>query len=385
MANVSAAEPSTTSTGVPAHADQSNLRQRLFTGLGGVVAVAAVLYAGWWMMVGSHHVETDDAYVGADLASITPQVSGAVLETPVSDTQAVKAGQVLVVIDPTDAQLALAQAEADYARAVRHVRQSLATTDAAGAQVAARNADLTRAKAQTMVAQADLARAKLDYQRREALSASGAVSGEELSNARTALRNAEASVAAAEAAQAQAVADVKVSQSQSAAQAALTEGAGVDDNPEVRAAKAALDTARINLDRTKLRAPFDGLVARRNVQIGQRVAVGAPLMTVVPLNQAYVDANFKEVQLKKVHVGQAVELTADLYGSGVKYHGKVVGVGGGTGSAFALIPAQNATGNWIKVVQRLPVRIAIDPKDLAAHPLRVGLSVKADIDTASEN
>jgi membrane fusion protein (multidrug efflux system) len=363
----------------------NDLRKRLFTGLGGVVAVGALIYGGWWFLSGSHHVTTDDAYVGADMAQITPQVTGAVIEVPVADTEVVKTGQPLVVIDPTDAKLALAQAEANYASAVRRVRQSLATTDAAGAQVLARNADLARAKAQTAVAGADLARARLDAQRREALAASGAVSGEELTNARTALHNAEANFGSAKAAEAQAEANVKVASSQSQAQAAMTVGAGVDDNPEVKLARAALDTARVNLDRTTLRAPFNGVVAKRNVQIGQRVAVGAQLMSIIPVDRVYVDANYKEVQLRKMKVGQEVELESDLYGSSVKYHGKVVGVGGGTGSAFAIIPAQNATGNWIKVVQRLPVRIALDPKELAEHPLRVGLSMKADVNTASQH
>ena len=361
----------------------ASLRQRLFTGLGAVVVLGALVYGGWWLLVGSHHVATDDAYVGADIALITPQTAGAVQKVLVADTQAVKAGDVVAVLDPTDAAYPLAQARADYARVVRRVRGAIATTDAAGATVAARDADLARARAQTVAAESDLARARLEYDRREKLGASGAVSGEELTNAGTALRNAEANLSAVKAAQALAEANLKVARAQSEAQSALTAGAGVDDNPDVKYAKANLDAAQMNYDRCVLRAPVDGIVAKRNVQVGQRVAIGTPLMSIVPINQAFVDANFKEVQLKQVRVGQAVEVEADLYGGGVKYHGTVVGVGGGTGAAFAVIPAQNATGNWIKVVQRLPVRIRLDAKDLAAHPLRVGLSVKADIDTAS--
>ena len=361
----------------------SNLRQRLFTGLGAVVGLGALVYGGWWLLVGSHHVSTDDAYVGADIALITPQTAGAVQKVLVADTQAVKAGDVVAVIDPTDAAYPLAQATADYARVVRRVRGEIATTEAAGATVAARDADLARAKAQTVAAESDLARSKLEYDRRDKLAATGAVSGEELTNARTTLRNAEANLAAVKAAQALAEANLKVAHAQSEAQSALTSGAGVDDNPDVKYAKANLDAAQMNYDRCVLRAPVDGIVAKRNVQVGQRVAIGTPLMSIVPINQAFVDANFKEVQLKKVRVGQTVEVEADLYGGGVKYHGTVVGVGGGTGAAFAVIPAQNATGNWIKVVQRLPVRIRLDAKDLAEHPLRVGLSVKVDIDTAS--
>ena len=380
----SASPSSTSSTPLTAGGKPApSLRQRLFTGLGAVVGLGALAFGGWWLLVGSHHVSTDDAYVGADIAQITPQTAGAVQKVLVADTQAVKAGDVVAVLDPTDAAYPLAQAKADYARVVRRVRGEIATTDAAGATVAAREADLARARAQTVSADSDLARAKLEFDRRDRLAASGAVSGEELTNARTTLRNAEANLAAVKAAETLAEANLKVARAQSEAQAALTAGAGVDDNPDVKYAKANLDAAQMNYDRCILRAPVDGIVAKRNVQVGQRVAIGTPLMSIVPIDQAFVDANFKEVQLKKVRVGQSVEVEADLYGGGVKYHGTVVGVGGGTGSAFAVIPAQNATGNWIKVVQRLPVRIRLDPKDLAAHPLRVGLSVKADIDTAS--
>ncbi len=374
---------SPTETSATATGATSDLRRRLFTGLGGAVVLGAVLYGVWWFAVGSHHVKTDDAYVGADIAEITPQVAGAVLSVPVSDTQGVKAGQVLVVIDPTDAKIALASAEADYQRAVRMVRQSLATTDAAGAQVLARQADLERASAQTSTAEADLAKARLDRDRRAGLVQSRAVTAEEVTNAETALKAAENALKGARAAEAQAKADLEVAKSQKTAQGALTEGAGVEDNPTVLAAKAALDNARLNFDRTLLRAPFDGVVAKKNVETSQRVAVGAQLLTVVPLDKVFVDANFKEVQLRQVKIGDKAELKSDLYGGGVVFHGQVVGVGGGTGAAFSMIPAQNATGNWIKVVQRLPVRIRLDPAELAQHPLRVGLSMDADINTAT--
>ena len=379
----SASPSSTSSTPLTAGGKPApSLRQRLFTGLGAVVGLGALAFGGWWLLVGSHHVSTDDAYVGADIAQITPQTAGAVQKVLVADTQAVKAGDVVAVLDPTDAAYPLAQAKADYARVVRRVRGEIATTDAAGATVAAREADLARARAQTVSADSDLARAKLEFDRRDRLAASGAVSGEELTNARTTLRNAEANLAAVKAAETLAEANLKVARAQSEAQAALTAGAGVDDNPDVKYAKANLDAAQMNYDRCILRAPVDGIVAKRNVQVGQRVAIGTPLMSIVPIDQAFVDANFKEVQLKKVRVGQSVEVEADLYGGGVKYHGTVVGVGGGTGSAFAVIPAQNATGNWIKVVQRLPVRIALDPNELKQHPLRVGLSMNVDINTS---
>jgi membrane fusion protein (multidrug efflux system) len=371
--------PAQTTASPPSH-----LRRRLFTGLAGVVAVAAVGYGVWWLLIGSHHVTTENAYVGADVAVITPQTASAVRKVRVSDTQEVKAGDVLVELDPADALYPLAQATADYDRTVRRVRGALSTTEASAAQTAAKAADLKRAKAQLAAAASDLARAKLDAARREALGPSGAVSGEELSTARTVMQDAEANYAAAKAGADLAKANLQVARAQGAAQSALTQGVKLDDHPDVKFARAQLDVARLNYERTVIRAPVDGVIAKRTVQVGQRVAIGAPLMSVVPVARAYVDANFKEVQLSKVHPGQSVVVVSDLYGGSVKYHGKVVGIGGGTGAAFAIIPAQNASGNWIKVVQRLPVRIALDPAELARHPLRVGLSVKADIDTASD-
>ncbi len=330
-------------------------RRRLFAILLAIVLAAALGYALYDVLVLSHVVETDDAYVGADVAVITPQVSGQVLEVRVQNTQAVKAGQVLAVIDPADARLQLAQAEADYGRAVRRVQQYLANVERTG----------------------------IDLHRRQALSASGAVSGEELTTARNAYQTALANLEATKAAGVQAAAARTVAQGELASSQALTSEARTEDNPEVMAAKAAVDTANLALSRTVLRAPFDGVVSQRQVQVGQRIATGAQLMTVVPLDRLYVDANFKEVQLRKVEIGQPVELVADRYGKGVVFHGRVVGLAGGTGAAFALIPAQNATGNWIKVVQRLPVRIALDRRELRDHPLRVGLSMVAKVDIAA--
>ena len=363
-------------------AARRRLRARLFTGLAVVLVVIAVGWIADWVLVGSNYVSTDDAYVGADVAVITPQISGQIAQVDVQDTQAVHSGDVLVTIDPADQRLAVAQAEADYGRATRRVRQDLANNQALTAGIAARDADVARAKAQGAGAEADLARARVDLQRRVALSASGAVSGEELTTARNAFQTAQANLDASKAAQAQAQASRTVAQGQLQSGLALTQGADVEANPEVAVAKAALDTALLNQSRTVIRAPFDGVVARRQVQVGQRVPIGAELMTLVPVTRVYVDANFKEVQLRRVQVGQPATLTADRYGGGVVFHGRVVGLGGGTGSAFAVIPAQNATGNWIKVVQRLPVRIRLDPGELARHPLRVGLSmdVKIDID-----
>ena len=326
-------------------------RGRLFVLLGMVAALAAIVALTVWYLTAMGYASTDDAYVDASIAEITPLINGAVLDVPVYNTKNVRRGDVLVVLDPADERIAVAQAEANYFQAIRHVRQDFANAAAAAAQVSGREADLKRAA--------------LDFQRRQALASTGAVSGDELTTAKDALDTARDNLDAAK--------------DQLAAQQALIQGKTVENNPEVLAAKAALDAAKLALSRTVMRAPFDGIVAQNNVQIGQRVDVGTTLMTVVPLSQVYVDANFKEGQLRRVRVGQPATLTSDLYGSGLEFHGTVAGVGGGTGSAFAVIPAQNATGNWIKVVQRLPVRIALDPKELAAHPLRVGLSMYAEI------
>jgi membrane fusion protein (multidrug efflux system) len=329
-------------------------RRRLFMLLGGVVVAVALIAGIWWYVVSSGYVSTDDAYVDASVAEITPQIDGLVRSVPVNDTQTVKRGQVLVVIDPVDQQIAVAQAEANYGQATRRVEQYFANASAGVAQVSSKRADLQRAQ--------------LDYKRRVALASTGAVSGDELSTAKDALDTA--------------VAAVEMAQRQLLSQQALVHGTTVQNNPEVMAAKAQLDTARLALSRTVLRAPVDGIVAQSVVQIGQRVQVGTNLMSVVPLAQVYVDANFKESQLRRVRIGQPVTLTSDLYGSSVVFHGRVAGVGGGTGAAFAVIPAQNATGNWIKVVQRLPVRVALDPAELERHPLRVGLSMDATIDVS---
>jgi membrane fusion protein (multidrug efflux system) len=361
------------------NARRSGQRRNLFLIVGAVILAAALVFLVYWALVLSHYVSTDDAYVGADVAQVTPQVAGAVADVRVAETQAVKQGDVLVVIDPADAKVAAERAEAGLGSAVRHVQQDFATNDSLQAQIAARAADLARAQAQIVASQSDVEKARVDLERREALASSGAVSGEELTTARNAYQTAKANLDAAKAAQAQAVASRKAAEGQYQAQLALTQGASVSSNPDVLTAKAALDSAKLDLDRTVLRAPIDGVVARRNVQVGQRVAVGAQLMTVVPMDQVYVDANFKEVQLRKVRIGQDATLVSDKYGGKVIYHGKVAGLGGGTGSAFALIPAQNATGNWIKVVQRLPVRIRLDPREVRAHPLEVGLSMKVKV------
>lgn len=356
-------------------------RNKLLVALAGAVVLGGAVAGAYWWLHASNFVSTDNAYAAVEVAQVTPSIGGTVLEVMVKDTQSVKKGDVLVRIDPTDAKLALAQAEAELARATRRVKGYVANDGGLKAQVSAREADEKRAAAQLLAAQADMERATIDLKRREALAKSGSVSGEELTQAQNAFAAARAQLASAVAAQAQAKANREAAVGAKQVNATLIEGADADTNPEVLLAMARRDQAQVDLDRTTVVAPVDGVVAKRSVQIGQRVQAGAALMAVVPVQQMYVDANFKEGQLGKVRVGQQVELQSDLYGSDVKYKGQVVGFSGGSGAAFAAIPAQNATGNWIKVVQRLPVRIQLDAAQLAQHPLRVGLSMNVTVDT----
>ena len=360
-----------------------NNRRQLLTGLAVVVGIGIVLWVLYAVFIGSHHVETDNAYVGAEVAQVTPLVSGPVAQVLVSETQVVAAGQPLVVIDDADAKIAVLSAQAALGQAQRKVQGYFASDTALAGQVAARDADIARAQAGVTGAQASLEQARIELSRRKALSNSGAVSGEELTTAQSQFTNAQSAVAEARAALAQAKATRAAAEGSRDVNTALISGLPANKNPEIAAAaEARLASAQLALDRTVLRAPLAGVVSKKAVQVGQQVQVGAPLMAIVPTTNAYVDANFKEVQLDKVAIGQPVILTSDLYGGGVKFHGRVKGLSGGTGSAFSLIPAQNASGNWIKVVQRLPVRIALDPAELKQHPLRVGLSMKATIDTS---
>ncbi|MEB6676205.1 MULTISPECIES: HlyD family efflux transporter periplasmic adaptor subunit [Acinetobacter] len=348
-----------------------------------ILILAAILYAIWALFF-NHSVSTDNAYVGAETAQVTSMVSGQVAEVLVKDTQQVKQGDVLVRIDERDAKIQLAQAQAELAKAQRQYKQSQANSRSLNSQVVVRNDEISSAQAQVTKAQADYDRASLELKRRNELAATGAISKEELSKAQSAVSTAKASLELAQAGLAQATSSRKAAESTFAANEALIQGVNEASTPDVLVAKAHVDQAQLDLERTVIRAPVDGVIARRNIQIGQRVAPGAVMMSVVPVSDLYVDANFKESQLAKVKAGQKVSLTSDLYGGDVVYHGTVQGFSGGTGAAFALIPAQNATGNWIKVVQRLPVRISLDPKELAEHPLRVGLSMQADIDLASK-
>jgi membrane fusion protein (multidrug efflux system) len=328
-------------------------RKRLIGAVLAVFIIGAIAYGVHWALVGRYSVSTDNAYVGGNVVQITAQVAGTVVAIGADDTQFVKAGHTLVQLDKADAEVALQQAESQLAKAVRDVRNLFA---ASGQQ-----------EANVQVRQADFAKATEDLARRRRLASSGAISGEEVQHAEDALKSARAALMAA--------------QQQLAATRALVDRTTVDKHPDVQRAAAALKEAFINYARTSLPAPIAGFVAKRNVQLGQRVSPGTPLMAVIPLEQVWVDANFKEAQLADIRIGQPAKLTADLYGGKVEYDGKVIGIGAGTGSAFSLLPAQNATGNWIKIVQRVPVRIALDPKQLSEHPLQVGLSMEAKVDT----
>ncbi len=359
------------------------LRRRALLVVLGLLVLGAGGWTLYWLLVGSRHVETDDAYVGADQAQVTPLVSGAVKAVLARETQTVHAGDPLVIIDDADARITADQTRGDLEKSRLKVAQYLATRDSLAAQVEARVSDIAHAQAQLDQAVSNLERARIDLGRREKIAATGAVSGEELTTARDQFASAQATAAAARSALAQAKANRAAAIGEKEANDVLIRGTTVETNPEVVSARAKSDQAQLDLSRATIRAPIDGVVAKRQVQVGQRVSPGAVLMSIVPLREAYVDANFKEVQLKAVKVGQPVALTADLYGDKVKYRGRVVGFSGGTGSAFAVIPSQNATGNWIKVVQRVAVRIAVDPRDLAAHPLLVGLSMKARIDVSA--
>lgn len=348
-----------------------------------IVILAVVLYLIWKVFF-NHSVSTDNAYVGAETATVTSMVTGQVAEVLVSDTHQVKNGDLLVVVDNRDAKIALAQAQAELAKAKRQYKQTSANSNSLNSQIYVSDDVIHSAEAQVAKAQADAGKAQDELQRRSQLAASGAISKEELSTAQSAVNTAKASLDVAQAGLNQAKSSQKAAQSNKAANDALIQGSNENSAPDVLVAQTRVEQALLDLERTQIKAPFDGVVTSRKIQVGQRVAPGSVLLMVVPLSQLYVDANFKESQLENVQPGQKVALTSDLYGDSVEYHGTVVGFSGGTGSAFALIPAQNATGNWIKVVQRLPVRIQLDPKELAEHPLRVGLSMEAKIDLTSK-
>jgi membrane fusion protein (multidrug efflux system) len=321
------------------------------------LVVIALTVLGWWLLYARYYQSTDDAYVAGDLVSVNSQLSGTVVAIGADETDLVRAGQELVRLDDTDARIALQAAEQQLARTVRQTRTVFANRDQLTAVVSERRSELARAQA--------------DLNRRQSLAATGAVSGEELGHARDALNAARDALTAAE--------------KNLAAGVALVGHTGVADNPDVQAAATQVEVAWLALVRTSVRAPVTGYVARRAVQLGERIAPGGALMAIVPLERLRVDANFKESQLRRMRIGQPVTVVADLYGRHVEYHGRVEGLGLGTGAAFALLPAQNATGNWIKVVQRVPVRVTLDAQELREHPLRIGLSTTATVDVHQDS
>jgi len=330
-------------------------RRRWLTVLAILVVIALLVWAVMHFLLAKPEEETDDAYVAGDVVTITARDAGQVIAIHADNTQAVKAGQPLIDLDPATADVTLASAEAELARAVRATR-----------------ADFTRVNqgsAAVVQAQAELSRAQDDYRRRRGAAAEGAISGEELAHAADAVK-----VAAA---------NLNLARSQQAQSQATVQGTSVDTNPAVLAAIAGYRRAAITRSHMHITAPINGVVAQRTVQLGQQIAAGTPLMAVVPLDRAWVDANMRETQLKDLRIGQPATITADMYGGDIVYHGKVIGLGAGSGNAFALLPPQNASGNWIKIVQRVPVRIALDPRELRANPLRIGLSVDAVVDTAN--
>ena len=338
----------------PADSNQGNPRKRKVWLL--VLLLLVVLGAigvwGWYELYGRFNENTDDAYVNGNVVEITPLTTGTVISIGADDGDLVHEGQVLLQFDPNDSQIDLQNAQANLAKVVRQVRGLYSNVDGMKAQVTARRAELQKAQD--------------NFNRRRTLAAGGAISQEELSHARDDLASAQSALANA--------------QQQLSSTAALVDDTVVSNHPDVRAASAQLRQAYLAHARTTLIAPVTGYVAKRTVQLGQRIQPGTATMAVIPLNQLWIDANFKETQLRNMRIGQPVEISADLYGSDVKYSGTIDSLGAGTGSAFALLPAQNATGNWIKIVQRVPVRIHINADELNQHPLRIGLSTVVDVD-----
>ncbi|MDR5745596.1 HlyD family efflux transporter periplasmic adaptor subunit [Caballeronia sp. LZ029] len=332
-------------------------RKLLLSLLAAAIALGGAGWAGYYYTTGRFFESTDDAYVSGNLVQLTPEVSGTVIAVNADDTQIVHQGDPVVTLDAADAKVALANAEANLAQTVRQVSSLYVNNAYYAATVAQRQSDLTRAQS--------------DLKRRMAIADTGAVSGEDIAHARDAVSAAQAALDAG--------------RQQAESNHALTDRTSIERHPNVQAAAAKVRDAWLDNARNTLPAPVTGYVARRSVQVGQRVAPGTPLMAIVPLDGVWVDANFKEVQLAHMRIGQPVTLTADAYGAKVKYHGHVEGFSAGTGAAFAVLPAQNATGNWIKVVQRLPVRIRLDQRDLDAHPLRIGLSMQTDVETRDQS
>jgi len=331
-------------------------RRAVLAGITAAFLAAGAAYGAYYTLVLSKRVETDNAYVGGNLVNVSSQVTGSVVEIRADETQLVQAGMEIVRLDPSDAEVALAQAEARLGTAVRQQRE--------------RYTNIAQYEAVVEQRRVELKEKQEDLARRAPLAAGNVVSGEDVAHARRAVDDAQAALT--------------VAQKQLAAARVAVAGVAPAEHPNVLAAKADYLSAWLAARRNAIVAPVSGYVAKRSVQVGSRIAPGAPLLSIVPLDQLWIDANFKESELRDIRVGQPATIEADIYGGKVVYHGNVVGLGAGTGSAFSLLPAQNATGNWIKVVQRVPVRISLDPKELAAHPLRVGLSATVDVDISRQ-
>ncbi|MGD0191285.1 MAG: HlyD family efflux transporter periplasmic adaptor subunit [Rhizomicrobium sp.] len=336
---------------------RSSTRRRALFGVGALVLLGLVVWGAYWLLYARYFQSTDDAYVSGDIVAVTARDPGTVLALHADNTQWVTRGQLLVELDPASAKIALQSAEADLGHTVRQVSGLFAKADELRAVIAQAHVQLSQAQA--------------DYARRAQAVKDGAVSQEDLTHSQDALANAKNAVSAAQSQLDQTLSQIR--------------GTTVATNPDVLAAEARLRNAMLTLDHMRITSPVDGSVAQRSVQLGEQIAAGTPLMAVVPLNDVWIDANFKEVQLSRMRIGQPVKVTADMYGGGVTFHGRVVGLSAGSGAAFALLPPQNASGNWIKIVQRVPVRIALDPNELKDHPLRVGLSVNASVDVRDQS
>ncbi len=371
--------------GTPLPTAPAGRRRKLMLLIGAVVALAALAVATWWLAFGRWNSGTDDAYVGGDIVAVMPQTGGTVIAIYADTTQAVSAGQLLVRLDDSDARLQLDTAEAALAAAVREVRGLYAASHGSLPLLAQRRADLAKAQAELASSEATLAQAEAEYGRRVELARQNFVSPENVQSALAARDSARAQQQAALHAVQASSAAIDQTMDQASVSRARVDHTSLENHPEVRAAAVHVREAALALARTRVLAPLSGQVARRSVQLGERVAAGTALMAIVPLDKVWLDANFKETQLRNVRVGQPVRVTSDFYGDAFVFHGKVLGLAPGVGSAFALLPPQNATGNWVKIVQRLPVRIALDAAELRSHPLRVGLSMYADIDTHDRN
>lgn len=334
------------------HVERSSRRKRNFIIFILILVLAAAGCLAWYLLYARYYESTDDAYVNGNQVMLTPQINGTVTQVTADEGDYVEKGQPLVLLDPSDTKIALQQAEASLANTVRQVRGLYSTADNYRAQVAAK--------------QVALQTAQNDYARRQKIFSTGAIAAEDLSHYRDAVTSAQSDLAAA--------------QQTLRTNLAMVDDTVIDTHPEIKTAVATLRQRYLDNARTTIVAPVSGYVAKRAVQLGMRVTSGTTLLAIVPLNEVWVDANFKESQMNTMRLGQKVTINADLYGDDVEYHGTIESLGIGTGSAFSLLPAQNASGNWIKIVQRLPVRITLDPHDMQKHPLRVGLSMNVRVD-----